>query len=224
MKILEQHEQMEMLVLDEMRKLKILDHIIFGGGTMLRLCFELNRYSVDLDFYLKKDKKTFHPWAKKLSQMFTDLGAQITDEQEKHFSYLWEVKLASYPRKLKIEVRKQARESKETQLNIAHSTFSPLQVRLRTLTLQQMWKNKIQALLDRNEIRDAYDLDFLTRRQAGKFESLKKADLEKILKKLEGYKMQDYKVKLGSVLNEAERKFIISHEFAFLKAKVSALI
>ena len=37
------------------------------------------------------------------------------------------------------------------------------QVIVRTLTLEQMMKNKIDALLDRHEIRDAFDIEFLLR-------------------------------------------------------------
>jgi predicted nucleotidyltransferase component of viral defense system len=77
MKILQQHEQMEMLILDEMRKIKIIDQLIFGGGTMLRLCFDLPRYSVDLDFYLKKEKKTFLPWARKFTEALRQMGLEL---------------------------------------------------------------------------------------------------------------------------------------------------
>lgn len=224
MKIFQQHEEFEMLILDEMRKLKILDQLIFGGGTMLRLCFDLPRYSVDFDFYLKKDKKTFKSWAKKFSQRLREIGAQVSDEQEKFYSFLWEFKMSPYPRKLKIEVRKEAKESQETEINIAHSPSSPIQVRLTTLTLEQMWQNKIRALIDRDEIRDAYDLEFLTRRRAGSFESLNQKTLQKILDTLNSFKMRDFKVPLGSVLEEEERKAVLSHRFSYLKSKIVPLL
>jgi len=34
--------------------LKMLHRLLFGGGTMLKLCHGLNRFSVDLDFWLYK--------------------------------------------------------------------------------------------------------------------------------------------------------------------------
>ena len=37
-----------------MNSAKLLDPLIFGGGSMLRLCHELNRYSVGLDFWFVK--------------------------------------------------------------------------------------------------------------------------------------------------------------------------
>lgn len=224
MKTLEQHEQFEMIVLDEMRKIKILEQLVFGGGTMLRLCFELPRYSVDLDFYINKQKAAFKPWAKKMADRLKEMGAQITDEQEKHFSFLWEFKLAPYPRKLKIEVRKKAEESQKTELNIAHSNFSSLQVRLRTLTLEQMWINKVRALSDRAEIRDAYDLEFLTRRHAGDFKSLDQSVLKKLVQIVNSFSEQEFKSKLGSVLDQEEREVVLSHRFSYLKSKLTPLL
>jgi hypothetical protein len=46
MDIFRQHEIFEIEVLDKMNSIRALDPLVFGGGTMLRLCHELNRYSV----------------------------------------------------------------------------------------------------------------------------------------------------------------------------------
>lgn len=54
MDIFRQHELFEIEVLDKMRRFRLLEPIVFGGGTMLRLCHELNRYSADLDFWFVK--------------------------------------------------------------------------------------------------------------------------------------------------------------------------
>ena len=50
MNIFEKHEIFEMEVLEKLKNARLLDPLVFGGGSMLRLCHELNRYSVDLDF------------------------------------------------------------------------------------------------------------------------------------------------------------------------------
>jgi predicted nucleotidyltransferase component of viral defense system len=50
-------EQFEIEVLDRLQSGRFLDRLIFGGGTMLRLCFGLDRYSVDLDFWLLKKNR-----------------------------------------------------------------------------------------------------------------------------------------------------------------------
>lgn len=224
MKDFELHEQLEMNVLDEMRKIKILDQIIFGGGTMLRLCFDLPRFSVDFDFYLTKETTSFKRWASKLTEMFQTMGAQITDQWEKRLTYLWEIKLTGFPRRLKIEIRKTVKESKFTEVNIAHSFFSSRQVRIRTLTLNQMFLNKIEALCDRDAIRDAYDLEFIAMRGVGDFEKIPNKKLSTILSKIQGYSTQDFKVKLGSFLPTEERDRVSSSKFAYLKAKITPLI
>jgi len=54
MDIFRQHEIFEIEILDKMNSAKVLQSLVFGGGTMLRLCHELNRYSADLDFWFVK--------------------------------------------------------------------------------------------------------------------------------------------------------------------------
>ncbi len=49
-----QHEQFELEVLDRLNSGRLLTNLIFGGGTMLRLCHGLDRYSVDLDFWVAR--------------------------------------------------------------------------------------------------------------------------------------------------------------------------
>jgi predicted nucleotidyltransferase component of viral defense system len=55
MNIFEKHENFEIEVLEKLKNARLLDSLVFGGGTMLRLCHELKRYSVDLDFWRIKD-------------------------------------------------------------------------------------------------------------------------------------------------------------------------
>jgi len=46
-----QQEIFEIEVLTWLKNKGFLRNLIFGGGTMLRLCYNLKRYSVDLDFW-----------------------------------------------------------------------------------------------------------------------------------------------------------------------------
>ena len=54
MDILRRHEVFEIELLEKLKNGDFLKPLVFGGGTMLRLCYELNRYSADLDFGLLK--------------------------------------------------------------------------------------------------------------------------------------------------------------------------
>ena len=66
--------------------------------------------------------------------------------------------------KLKIEIRKTLVSGGSTEEKIAFSPHFPTQVLIRGFNLEQMFRNKVSALLDRGEIRDGFDLEFLARR------------------------------------------------------------
>lgn len=57
MDIRQQHEVFEIEVLDKLRRRRLLEPLVFEDGTMLRLCHELGRYSVDLDFWFITGEK-----------------------------------------------------------------------------------------------------------------------------------------------------------------------
>ena len=55
MERLANHEAFEMEVLQWLRSKGLLRPLVFGGGTMLRLCHEMPRYSLDMDFWFYKE-------------------------------------------------------------------------------------------------------------------------------------------------------------------------
>ena len=69
MDLLARHEKFEMEILNRLNSGRILEKMVFGGGTMLRLCHELNRYSADLDFWLTKSVD-FEEYLSKICTMF----------------------------------------------------------------------------------------------------------------------------------------------------------
>jgi predicted nucleotidyltransferase component of viral defense system len=213
MRDLIQHEQFELEVLARLQSGRFLGDLIFGGGTMLRLCHGLNRYSVDLDFWvaMKMD------WAKYYRRMETYLSPfyTIADSANKHFTILFELKSPQFPRALKIEIRKTVKNVK-TETNIAYSPHAPVQVLVKTVALEDMMTSKIEAFLDRKEIRDAYDIEFLLKRGV----SLKadKEILTKLLAGLEKLSKKDFSVKLGSLLDVSERKYYLENGFRILES------
>ncbi len=210
-----QHEIFELEILSRLQSGRFLTDLVFGGGTMLRLCHGLDRYSVDLDFWVVKEmdwKKYFGSLKKYLAQFYN-----LTDSANKHFTILFELKSAQYPRALKIEIRKEKKVFK-TDTSIAYSPNSNVQVFLKTVALDEMMKSKIEALLSRKEIRDAYDIEFLFKRGIPLPADLDRArDLLAVLEKLD---RKDYAVKLGSLLNAAERKYYLESGFRILTAKL----
>jgi predicted nucleotidyltransferase component of viral defense system len=207
MDILEKHEVFEIEVLERLNSAKLLDPLVFGGGTMLRLCHELNRYSVDLDFWFvrKTAQKVF------FDQLLKNLGQdyEITDAQAEHFTLLVEIRTGAYPKRLKIEIRRQQKKS-DYQTKIAFSRFSTRQVLLKAHSLEQTMKNKIEALLDRGEIRDCFDIEFVLRRGTA-LPELSGKRLNDLLKKAAGFKDRDFKVKLGGIVDNIARAYYIQN-------------
>lgn len=219
MSILSQHERFEIEVLDLMKSARMLDSLVFGGGTMLRLCHELNRYSVDLDFWFIR-AISHDSYFDKMKKVFLK-SYEITDAWIKKHTLLFELRSALYPRRLKIEIRREVKET-EYETAIAFSRFATRQVQLRAHTLDQTMKNKIGAFLDRREIRDCYDIEFLVRRGV-KLPRMEEKQAMAFRKKMASFKQRDFKVKLGSILESDVRGYYIENGFKFLSETLASL-
>jgi len=212
MDTLRQHEIFEIEVLDRLKSARLLEDLVFGGGTMLRLCHGLDRYSVDLDFwFIKKVQEDvyFDKVKKTMEKTY-----EITDAQAKHYTLLFEIRDSEYPKRLKIEIRREMKEC-DYQEKIAFSPFSTRQVALRAHTLEQTMKNKIAAFLDRGEIRDCFDIEFLLRRGID-LPRLDDTQSAMFQKKIRLFKDRDFKVKLGSILGASSREYYNSNRFSYL--------
>lgn len=99
MDILRRHEIFEIELLEKLKNGNFLKPLVFGGGTMLRLCYELNRYSSDLDFWFTQEtdqKMYFQGLKESLAKYY-----ELTDAQMKFKTLLLEVRSKNYPRRLK---------------------------------------------------------------------------------------------------------------------------
>ena len=212
-------EILEIEVLDRLNSIKVLDSLYFGGGTMLRLCHNLNRYSTDLDFWLdiSSDSKLFY---KKIKKLISD-NYKITDAFNKKYTLLFEFRAANVNRNLKMEIRKE-KKNFSWEKKIAFSKFSTKQVMIKGLTLQQMMKNKIEALLSRKIIRDCFDLEFLVMR--GTELPKDKEKLRQIMDIILSFNERDYKITLGSILEDNDRKLYLKNKFGFLKEEISRIL
>lgn len=218
MDILKRHEIFEIEALEALKKGGFLEPLVFGGGTMLRLCFELNRYSTDLDFwFIKKARVKDYFGALK---EYLRKSYELTDAHMKFYTLLLEIRSKNYPKRLKIEIRKEARKC-DFQERIAFSRYGTSQVIVRALTLEQMMRNKIEAALERKDIRDCFDIEFLLRQ--GVAIGMNKKENEGLKKLIMSFKPHDYKVTLGSLLDAQTRKYYVNNGFAYLKSKTEKL-
>jgi predicted nucleotidyltransferase component of viral defense system len=207
-----EQERFEIEVLDRLNSGRFLRFFIFCGGTMLRLCHGLDRFSLDLDFWRvdqSPGQKIFMDLTAYLSKFYS-----VKDAAEKYYTYVIEFRSPAFPRSLKVEIRKEAL-MPENEEAIAYSPHASRQVLLRAFTLKEMMASKTRALVNRGEIRDAYDLEFLVKRGIPLV-----ADRELLqagLHRLDSFSERDYSVKLGSLLEKEKRTYYREHKFRILK-------
>ncbi len=216
MQDLQNLEKLEIQTLQLLNSNRLLESLFFGGGTMLRLCHNLPRYSTDLDFWITKEtnpNNLFEKITEMLSEKFT-----LIDKANKRNTLLFQFRSSVSQRTMKIEIRKNMKNF-EWERKIAFSRFTSIQVPVKALTLSQMLKNKIDALLSRKIIRDAFDIQFLIMR--GVELNVEKKKLKKLLSTIKSFNDLDFKVVLGSVLPEKEREYYIKNKFNFLIEEIN---
>lgn len=216
MQTLQNLEILEIEILELLNSIRVLEFLYFGGGTMLRLCHNLNRYSTDLDFWLdtSADSKSIY------KSIYSSLSEnyKLTDSMNKRNALLFEFKSSSVNRSLKIEIRKE-QTNFDWEYKIAFSKFTTKQVMIKALTLSQMMQNKFEALLSRKIIRDAFDIEFLLMRGIELPDDKEK--LQAAIQIINNFKEQDFKVTLGSILDEKDREYYLSNRFKFLKEEIT---
>ena len=208
-------ECFELEVLDRLNSQKILSNLVFSGGTMLRLCYGLNRFSLDLDFWVIKkldQNKLYRELKEYLSQFYS-----LTDYANKFYTLIFEIKSRDYPRRLKIEIRKEMKKIKTAQA-IAYSPYANTQVLMKVVSLEDMMQSKIEAFLKRKEIRDVFDMEFLLKKGVTLNAPLK--TLKQLLQEIATLGVKDYRVKLGSILEEPQRKYYLRENFKILKSAI----
>ena len=220
MDIFKQHELFEIEILEIMNSARMLEPLVFGGGTMLRLCHELKRYSADLDFWFVK-KIPQRKYFADLRRVF-EKNYEITDAEIKRYTLQFELRSALYPKRLKIEIRRELTEC-DYQKKIAFSKSVTRQVLVKAHTLEQTMKNKLNAFLQRGEIRDCFDIEFLIRRGIELPVSSAREAL-KLKERISEFKDMDFSVKLGSILDKDMRSYYIENRFSFLEEKLSVII
>jgi len=212
-----EHEALQMAMLQWLGSKRFLDSLVFGGETMLRLCHELPRYSLGLEFSFFKEESYDGFYDRLYAGLLRD--HDVIDAQNGNHSIIVEVKRKRRMPKLKIAITKTMASPGSTEEKIAFSPHFPIQILVRGFTLQQMLQNKIVSLLSHGEIRDAFDVEFFVRK--GIDLSLPEAEKEKVLKRLKGFKKRDFDVKLGGILQPELRDYYRRKRFAYLEEKFS---
>jgi hypothetical protein len=83
-------------------------------------------------------------------------------------------------------------------------------------------RNKVAALLDRGEVRDGFDIEFMLRRGVT-FPPLSADEIQAMQERAAGFPIRDFKVKLGSIVDADTRLYYAENRFAFLLERLQTL-
>lgn len=76
-------------------------------------------------------------------------------------------------------------------------------------------------MLERHEIRDLYDIEFLLRK--GIALKVSREDLDRLLHISKRFKESDFSVALGSLVKKDIRTYYMAHKFTYLQEKIAGL-
>lgn len=151
--------------------------LIFKGGTCMYMFYNLDRFSIDLDFNLLSEDFN--------DQLITEILLKyltISDQADKHFTWLWIGSYEKGKQKIKIEINK--REFPDRYINkdfygITIPTMSP----------DCMFAHKLCAITDRKKLqnRDLYDAHFMFSKQFDINEEIIKIRTGKTIKEYLAY-------------------------------------
>ncbi len=201
-------EYLQLLFLQELYSQKESVNIFFKGGTALRLIYKLPRFSEDLDFTVEKKESEFLTF---INKVFLKLSAKETIEFKekktiagKKFlltarpSVLLYKMFVSLDFSFKEKVVKPEKSIIQTDFPIIFTSY------IYHLSKEEIFAEKIRALITRTKGRDLYDLWYLLTQGVS-------ADKNLIKKKLAYYDIKniDRDIILDKVRNFPEKKFIL---------------
>lgn len=164
-------EEYEMVFLQGLFASKLSDRLIFKGGTALRLAYQSQRFSEDLDFSLRGRvaQKDFGISIKAIAGSLP--AVTITDLAEKYYTHFARLKIReTYLRQafsIKIEVSKRPvkwQEGKDFTIRICKSEVMPLEAVGSVVSLERVLADKKKAVKSRQKARDLFDLWWLGQR------------------------------------------------------------
>jgi len=160
-------EYVQHLFLNFLYKKRDSEHLLFKGGTALRVVYKSPRFSEDLDF------SSFSLTAKQIEDLFMSalsdierLGLPIKLHEKSHETsggYYGEAEVMVYEHSITLEINVNAKnETVGGEYKSIHGDFAP-NYGLQMLPEKLLVQEKLQALMSRRKPRDFYDLYFMLR-------------------------------------------------------------
>ena len=159
------------IIVEEMYK--FFPNAIIRGGTALWRCYQGNRFSEDIDVYIKKDEVKIEKFFKSLERK----GFRIIKKRVKEYSLYSELSLNN------VSVRFEATYQNKKPFFKRYETSESFFINVYSLTPEDLVIEKVETYLKRRKIRDLYDIYFLLHHIKDK--KIIKNYLEKLIKNFE---------------------------------------
>ena len=208
-------------VLYALDQASLLDQLTFQGGTALRLCYGLERFSEDLDFAGGKDFATGQLMEMKAcleTYLGKRYGLEVCVKEPKEmqkdpvYSEIkvdkWQISITTSPDKkdipkqrIKLEVANVVAYTRDPRPLLHNYDFLPdgyQDTLVLTESLDEIMADKVIAFVNTQRYirhRDIWDLSWLSQQGA-------KVDQELVNNKISDYKIKDYRLKLDKRINE----------------------
>lgn len=228
-------EYLQILFLSKLYSFPKSKKIFFKGGTALHLIYQAPRFSEDLDFTVELKEKAFVNF---ILKNFTQLAKEEDIEFKERKSiagkrFLLTANPFVLPYKTFVNLDFSFREKVflpqksiiETDYPVLFTTY------VYHLSKQEIWAEKIRALMTRKKGRDLYDLWFLLNqgviindklvRKKLKYYGLEKIEKEEILERINQFKEKDFVLDMRPFVPTPEREKLTSF-FTYLKDYLKA--
>jgi len=181
----------------------------FKGGTAALLFYELNRFSVDLDFDLLKPEKEDYVY-ERIGKIISAYG-KIKDQKKKHYTLFYELAYSDADHNIKVEINRR-------NFGAKYEIINYFGISMQVMVKEDMFANKLAALYERAERanRDIFDVwfflqnnwpinkDLIEKRLGISFTEC----VEKCIAKLEKVAGRTILAGMGEVLDEKQKIWV----------------
>ncbi len=188
---------------------KIGPYLGFKGGTAAYLFYDLDRFSVDLDFDLLNNEKEEIVFTE-IEHILKKYG-QIKDKANKRFNILYALSYSDKIKNVKIEINKR-------NFNSEYEVMNYLGISMLVMKKEDMFANKLVAMTERKKManRAFFDVYFFLKNNWGinkkiveKRTNLKYIEyIKKCIKFVNNYKQRSILSGMGELLKNEQKRWI----------------
>ena len=133
---------------------EVFDYAVFHGGTCIWRCYQGNRFSEDIDVYLKRDVEKINEFFKNLEKKGFEILKKKIGENSIYSSLRFdriEVRFEALFKNVKGELRD-------------YESIESNKILVYALSPESLISEKVSTYLKRRKIRDLYDIFFLSKK------------------------------------------------------------